>query len=217
MAKPTRDAEATKANIIKNAMMLFAKNGYDATTADEIAKASGVNKAMIFYYYKNKAGLYSAVMSHALEAIHEEVITTDKCCISPIADLEAFIKTYATYCDAHPYLPALILRELSDSGAHLPEMMFESLRKLFTLLSSILKEGERQGIFHNVTPMIIHFMIVGTINLLITTKPLRANAISLDTELDTCNECDIDEISDYIFTKIKLLLEVKNEENPTCS
>ena len=217
MKKQTRDAEATKANIIKNAMMLFAKNGYDATTADEIAKASGVNKAMIFYYYKNKAGLYSAVMSHALEAIHEEVITTDKCCISPIADLEAFIKTYATYCDAHPYLPALILRELSDSGAHLPEMMFESLRKLFTLLSSILKEGEKQGIFHNVTPMIIHFMIVGTINLLITTKPLRANAISLDTELDTCNECDIDEISDYIFTKIKLLLEVKNEENPTCS
>ena len=217
MAKPTRNAQATKANIMNNAMMLFAKNGYNATTADEIAKACSINKAMIFYYYKNKAGLYSAVMSHALEAIHEEVITTNKCCISPIADLEAFIKTYATYCDAHPYLPALILRELSDSGAHLPEMMFESLRKLFTLLSSILKEGERQGIFHNVTPMIIHFMIVGTINLLITTKPLRANAVSLDAKLDTCNECDIDEISDYIFTKIKLLLEVKNEENPTCS
>ena len=217
MAKQTRDAEATKANIIQNAMMLFAKNGYDATTADEIAKECGVNKAMIFYYFKNKAGLYSAVMSHALEAIHNEVITTDKCCVSPLADLEAFIKTYAKYCDAHPYLPALILRELSDSGAHLPEMVFGSLRKLFTLLSSILKEGEAQGIFHNVTPMIVHFMIVGTINLLVTTKPLRANAAALESELDTCSECDIDEISDYIFTKIKLLLEVKNEENITCA
>jgi len=217
MAKQTRDAEATKANIIQNAMMLFAKNGYDATTADEIAKECGVNKAMIFYYYKNKAGLYSAVMSHALESIHNEVITSDKCCVSPLADLEAFIKTYATYCDTHPYLPALILRELSDSGAHLPEMMFESLRKLFTLLSGILKEGEAQGIFHNVTPMIVHFMIVGTINLLVTTKPLRANAVALDSDLDTCSDCDIDEISDYIFTKIKLLLEVKNEENITCA
>ena len=217
MAKQTRDAEATKANIIQNAMMLFAKNGYDATTADEIAKECGVNKAMIFYYYKNKAGLYSAVMSHALESIHNEVITSDKCCVSPLADLEAFIKTYATYCDTHPYLPALILRELSDSGAHLPEMMFESLRKLFTLLSGILKEGEAQGIFHNVTPMIVHFMIVGTINLLVTTKPLRANAVALDGDLDTCSDCDIDEISDYIFTKIKLLLEVKNEEIITCA
>lgn len=217
MVKPTRDAEATKASIMQNAMMLFAKNGYDATTAKEIAKKCGVNKAMIFYYYKNKAGLYSAVMSHALEAIHEEVITSKKCCISPLADLEAFIKTYAKYCDKHPYLPSLILRELSDSGAHLSEMMFESLRKLFTLLSSILKEGEAQGIFHNVTPMIIHFMIVGTINLLVTTKSLRTNAVAINEGLDTCSDCDIDEISDYIFTKIKLLLEVKNEENPTCT
>ena len=217
MAKQTRDAQATKENIIQNAMMLFAKNGYDATTADEIAKECGINKAMIFYYYKNKAGLYAAVMTHALESIHNEIITTDKCCISPLADLEAFIKTYATYCNAHPYLPSLILRELSDSGAHLPEMMFESLRKLFTLLSTILKAGEKQGLFHNVTPMIIHFMIVGTINLLVTTKPLRLNAANLDSTLDTCSDCDIDAISDYIFTKIKLMLEVNDETNPICT
>ena len=216
MAKKIRDAEATKAKIIQNAMILFAKNGYDTTTADEIAKECDVNKAMIFYYFKNKAGLYSAVMSFALEAIYKEVLSSEKCCVSPLADLEAFIKTYATYCEAHPYLPALILHEMSNSGAHLPEMVFAGLRQLFSLLSSILEEGERQGIFHNVTPMIIHFMIIGTINLLITTKPLRVNAGQLDSTLDTCSDCTIDKISDYIFTKIKLLLEVTYEENITC-
>jgi len=209
MAKVTRDAEATKAKIIQNAMLLFAKNGYDATTADEIAKECGVNKAMLFYYYKNKAGLYTAVMSHVLDAIHEEIITKDKCCVSPIADLEAFIKTYAAYCDNNPYVSSLILRELSDSGAHLPEMMFASLRKLFMLLSEILQEGEKQGLFYNIEPMIIHFMIVGTINLLVTTKSMRKNAVSLEEDLDTCSDCDIDEISHYIFTKVKLMLEMK--------
>ena len=217
MAKQIRDAEATKAKIIQSAMILFAKNGYDATTADEITKECSVNKAMIFYYFKNKAGLYSAVMSYALESIHKEVLKSAEQRISPLADLEAFIKTYAAYCEEHPYLPALILREMSDSGAHLPEMMFASLRKLFSLLSNILKEGERQGIFHNVTPMIIHFMIIGTINLLVTTKPLRVNAAQLDDTLDTCSDCSIDEISNYIFTKIKLLLEVNDEENITCA
>jgi AcrR family transcriptional regulator len=209
MAKQTRDSEATKAKIIENSMLLFAKNGYEATTADEIAKVCGVNKAMIFYYYKNKAGLYSAVMTHALEAIHKEIIVTDKCCVSPLADLEAFIRTYALYCDKNPYISALILRELSDSGAHLPEMMFASLRKLFMLLSEILREGEKQGLFHDIEPMIIHFMIVGTINLLITTKPLRENAAKLDEDIDTCSDCDIDEIAAYIFKKVKLMLEVK--------
>ena len=209
MAKVTRDAEATKAKIIQNAILLFAKNGYDATTADEIAQACGVNKAMLFYYYKNKAGLYAAVMSHVLDAIHEEIITQDKCCVSPVADLEAFIKTYAAYCDKNPYVSSLLLRELSDSGAYLPEMMFASLRKLFGLLSEILCEGEKQGLFHNIEPMIIHFMIVGTINLLVTTKSMRKNTAELEDGLDTCSDCDIDEISQYICTKVKLMLEMK--------
>lgn len=217
MPKQKRDAEATKAKIIENAMMLFSQNGYDATTADDIAAECGVNKAMIFYYYKNKAGLYEAVMSEALSAIHAGVITSEKCCVSPLADLEAFIRTYASYCEQNPYLPALLLRELSSSGTHLPEMMFSSMRQLFTLLSEILTAGQKQGIFQNAQPMIIYFMIVGTMNLMITTKPLRLKAAQLQEGLDTCSDCSMEEIADYIFTKTKLMLEVKNETPTTCA
>ncbi len=209
MQKKTRDSEATKAKIIHTSMMLFSTNGYDATTADEISKACGVNKAMIFYYYKNKAGLYGAVISQALESIHEEVISKDKECLHPLEDLETFIKTYALYCEKHPYLPALLLRELSNSGAYLPDVMFESMRKLFALLSKILKEGEKQKLFSNVEPMIIHFMIVGTINLFITTKPLREKSLELEDELNTCSDCDMEYVADYIFSKVKLMLGVK--------
>ncbi len=208
MQKKTRDSEATKAKIIHTSMMLFSTNGYDATTADEIAKACGVNKAMIFYYYKNKAGLYGAVLSQALESIHDEVISKDKEYLEPLEDLEIFIKTYALYCEKHPYLPALLLRELSNSGAYLPDVMFDSMRKLFILLSKILKEGEKQKLFSNVEPMIIHFMIVGTINLFITTKPLREKSLALEDELNTCCECDMEYVADYIFTKVKLMLGV---------
>lgn len=217
MAKQKRDAEATKANIIENAMLLFARNGYDATTADDIAQACGVNKAMIFYYYKNKAGLYEAVMTHVLEAIHKEVLTKEKCCNSPLADLEAFITTYTHYCTKNPYVSSLLLRELSDSGAHLPDVIFASLRKLFALLSEILRTGEELGVFHNVKPMVIHFMIIGTINLFVTTQPLRKKAAALEVGLDTCSDCDADTIAAYIFEKTKFILEVKDEENRTCA
>ena len=209
MQKKTRDSETTKAKIIHTSMMLFSRNGYNATTAEEISKACGVNKAMIFYYYKNKAGLYGAVLSHALESIHDEVINKDKEYLEPLEDLEIFIKTYALYCEKHPYLPALLLRELSNSGAYLPDVMFDSMRKLFALLSKILKEGERQKLFHNVEPMIIHFMIVGTINLFITTKPLREKSLELEDEIDTCCDCDMEYVADYIFNKVKLMLGVK--------
>jgi len=217
MPKQKRDAEATKAKIIENAMILFSKKGYDATTADDVAAACGINKAMIFYYYKNKAGLYEAVMSKALSAIHEKVITSEKCCASPLADLEAFIRTYADYCEQNPYLPALLLRELSSSGHQLPEQMFVSMRRLFTLLSSILAAGEGQGLFKKSQPMILYFMIVGTMNLMITTRPLRERAAQMQEGLNTCSDCSMDEIAEEIFRQTKLMLEVHDETNPTCA
>lgn len=211
MAKPSK-----KELIIKRARDSFSTRGYELTSLESIASECGITKPAIYYHFKDKAALYEVVMEGVLSEIYEEIVSMEKCCISPLADLEAFIKTYAKYCDNNRYLPSLLLRELSDSGAHLPEMMFASLRQLFSLLSKILDEGKEKDIFHNVEPMVIHFMIVGTINLLITTHPLRQKAAQMQNELNTCSDCDIDYIADYIFQKTKLILEVSNEENTTC-
>ncbi|WP_457748853.1 TetR/AcrR family transcriptional regulator [Sulfurimonas sp.] len=209
MAKQKRDAEATKAKILSSAIALFSKNGFDATTADDIAKESGVNKALIYYYFKNKAGLYETVMSSLFDAIHEEVKASKKSCNSITAELRAFIETYSNYAQKHPYFPALLLRELSDSGAHLPEMMFVSMRRLFVLLSDILRRGEAEGVFKKSIPMVLHFMIIGTLNLLVTTEPLRVKATQEDENIDTCSECGMETIAEYIFNTIKTALEVK--------
>lgn len=209
MAKQKRDAQATKAKILASAVTLFSKNGFDATTVDDIAKESTFNKALIYYYFKNKAGLYEAVMSGLFDAIYEEVVHAEKCCDSSTSQLRSFITTYANYAQKHPYFPALLLRELSDSGAHLPQMMFTSMRRLFVLLSNILGQGEEEGVFKKSMPMVLHFMIIGTLNLLVTTQALRIKATQIDSEVDTCSECSMDKISNYIFEIVKTALEVK--------
>ena len=209
MKKQKRDAEATKARIINGAMALFSHNGFDATTVDEIAKESEVNKALIYYYFKNKAGLYATVMSTLFDSIYTEVLKAEKCCDSITAELRAFVETYASYAQKYPYFPPLLLRELSDGGAHLPEMMFASMRKLFLHLSDILQRGEEAGLFIKSIPMVIHFMIIGSLNLLVVTKPLRVKAMEIDSEVDTCSECPLDEIAEYIFNTLKTALEVK--------
>ena len=208
MAKQKRDAEVSKAKIIENAMLLFSKNGFDATTVDEVAHQSEVNKALIYYYFDNKAGLYEVVMNEVLSAIYDKVIKANEMCNTPIEELEAFIKTYAEFAYKQPYFPALLMRELSDSGAHLPQTMFASMRRLFMLLTQILKKGEAEGVFKNVIPMVIHFMIIGTFNLLVTTSPLRKKAAQI-ADIDTCSECSMDDIADYVFKKIKVMLEVE--------
>jgi len=216
MEKKRRDATSTKKKIIQNAMILFSEKGFDGTSVDDIAKKSTINKAMIFYYFKSKSGLYEVIMSDLFASIYDAIVDAKESTDNPLSDLHIFIKTYALFCQKYPYLPALMLRELSDGGKRLPEMMFAGMQQLFKLLSDILKKGEEEGCFKENIPIVVHFMITGTLNLLIVTQPLRFKAEQMGSNLDTCTTCSMDDISEYIFEKIKLLLGVDDEKNTTC-
>lgn len=202
-----RDAEASQKLIIKHAIELFSQKGYASASMDELATRSGLNKAMVFYYFKNKKGLYEAVMHEILVEIQKIIQEENKMHQTPAQELEGFIRTYAQFAHTHPYLPSLLLKELSDSGAVIPEILFVSMRQLFALFSDILKRGEKEGSFTDTKPMILYFMIIGTLNLMITTQPLRIKAFELgDIEVDTCAHCEIDEIADYIIQNVFYML-----------
>ncbi len=206
MPKKKRDAEATKSKILQEAMQLFSQKGFDATTVDDIAKACDINKAMVYYYYQSKAGLYEELMSVLMQNIYDDIFKAYQRSANATEGLNAFVLTYGEYAIKHPYFPALLLRELSNSGANLPEKMFSKMRNIFTLLSEILDRGEKEGVFHDVKPMMIHFMIIGTINLMVTTTPLRQVAQKYEN-VNTCAQCSIEDISKYVFEKIKQMLE----------
>jgi AcrR family transcriptional regulator len=53
--------ELVKEKIGKVAMKCFAKYGLDKTTLDDIAKEVGLNKASLYYYYKNKEDIFLEV------------------------------------------------------------------------------------------------------------------------------------------------------------
>lgn len=57
--------EETKGLLIKTARDLFAKCGYDGTSVADIANEAGVNKALVFYYFKNKEGVLQEVLNVA--------------------------------------------------------------------------------------------------------------------------------------------------------
>src|SRR5258705_13958891 len=56
-----RDAEAARADILSAAEEVFAQRGFSGARVDEIAAASGYNKALIFRYFGDKLGLYQTL------------------------------------------------------------------------------------------------------------------------------------------------------------
>jgi len=62
-----RKKENARKKIMKVATALFAKKGFDAATVDEIAAKARVNKALIYYYFKNKDDLLTKIFDNFME------------------------------------------------------------------------------------------------------------------------------------------------------
>ena len=57
--------EHTRSAILKAAIQELSVNGFDGASTSEIMKSAGVNKALLYYYFKDKAGLYAAALEEA--------------------------------------------------------------------------------------------------------------------------------------------------------
>lgn len=59
----------TKRRILDSAAQVFAEYSYDGARVDEIAKRAGVNKALIYYYYKSKEELLALLFQETRDAV----------------------------------------------------------------------------------------------------------------------------------------------------
>ena len=60
--RPTDVAEGeVRARIISEAARIFADNGYSGSSIQDIVDAAGTTKPMVYYYFKNKEGLYQEI------------------------------------------------------------------------------------------------------------------------------------------------------------
>ena len=59
-------ADERRTQIVAKATCLFARHGFAGTTSAALARACGVSEALIYKLFKNKQGLYSAIVEHKL-------------------------------------------------------------------------------------------------------------------------------------------------------
>ena len=67
-------SEKTRAAILAAAERVFAQSGLAGARTDAIAKAAGVNKALLYYYFKSKDDLYEAVVEEHFRQFNEQTL-----------------------------------------------------------------------------------------------------------------------------------------------
>jgi TetR/AcrR family transcriptional regulator len=66
----TERADQTRARILAAAILQFSENGLAGARTEQIAEAAGVNKALLYYYFRSKEDLYSSAMETIAEGVH---------------------------------------------------------------------------------------------------------------------------------------------------
>jgi AcrR family transcriptional regulator len=166
-------AKQTKENILEAAKVLFSKSGFDGCNVDLIAAKAKVNKATIYYHFKNKANLYETVLEVNLRQFLQRVKKNVQKQDSPEDKLKAFTQAYVSNFTNNKQMAPLMLRELASDGAHLTEKTRGLLRGIIGEVDAILKEGCNTGVFKPTETFLPYFMIVGSMNIYTSTTTMR--------------------------------------------
>lgn len=150
MAAPVHPATAsdTRAAILDAAEGLFARQGFQSATIKTLARAAGVNTALLYYYFGDKQALYHAVLERAFGGLIAEGEGRDLEALEPEDAIRAFVALQATYFAAHPNRSRLLVRELIDhDAAHAAGHLTRLVATLFRRLCAVIERGQVQGRF----------------------------------------------------------------------
>lgn len=96
---PTTEARSRIAGV---AARLFAAQGYDATSVQEIVSAAGVTKPTLYYHFINKEGLGRALVTDPMGRLIDELTRIADEVADPLEAVERSIETHFHYCREDP-------------------------------------------------------------------------------------------------------------------
>src|SRR6266849_7162843 len=86
--------EESRAAILEAAVHEFSREGVAGARTDAIARAAGVNKALIYYYFKDKDTLYGAVLDQAFSGLKATVFRVLDSELPPREKIMSYVGAY---------------------------------------------------------------------------------------------------------------------------
>lgn len=144
----------TKEKILEEAYRLIHKNGFRSTSVDAIAKASGVKKANVFYYFPNKEALGLELLERVSTLALEQVLSPPLAGEShPTERIREHLKFARTHMEQAACEGGCPLGNLALEMADVDETFRKRLARFFeewqTMLEGVLRRGVEAGVYRN--------------------------------------------------------------------
>jgi AcrR family transcriptional regulator len=143
--KPSRtnNPAETQANILKVATEEFATRGLNGARVDAIAERTRTSKRMIYYYFRDKEGLYRAVLENAYSAVRTIEANLALDTQAPEDALRNLVEQTFENDDANEPFIRLVAIENIHRGEHLTDIgpIREINKGIIQTIERILERG----------------------------------------------------------------------------
>jgi len=152
------DAEGAREAILNAAESIFAEHGFDGARIDTIAAASGYNKSLIFHYFDDKLGLYSAVIRRVdkeIDDLQAELVVSllkNETAFN-IHELRTLLKMaigiFFDYLVEHPRVVRILLWEMAEGWQTYVKIMSQKDRDDIAQIAPFFRKLQSEGLLRS--------------------------------------------------------------------
>ena len=148
-----REREQRRNQLVDAAEKLFFAKDYDNVTMDEIANEAEVNKALLYYYFKNKETLFFAVNLRIAQMLHELYIKYSKLDISGLNKIKEIGIILYNFSEEYPdhfrlYNYAKSERFSSADNEYAKKAIELSIKREQVVIDAFM-QGVEEGVIRN--------------------------------------------------------------------
>jgi TetR/AcrR family transcriptional regulator len=158
-------SEDRRKSILQAAIAEFAELGAAGARMDAIARAAGVNKALLHYYYGTKEALYAAVLDEVLTGQLAQHLAVLQGAGSPGERLLRYFLAHFNYLAEYGVFARLVEYEMMRAKAKQPSHIAHLVKTCFgplgAAIRAVITEGMQSGELRSVDPAQVTLTLTG--------------------------------------------------------
>jgi TetR/AcrR family transcriptional regulator len=190
---PNRRADLTRKSILRAAIREFSTHGLAGARTDAIAESAKVNKALLYYYFKSKTGLYAAAIEEVSSAVAERAFAA----LDPKHSAgERLLRTALSHFDRiltqrdfQSLMQQEMVRMRRGESEALPTMVENVFKPLLGKLQEAVHDGIETGELCRVDWLQVVYSVLGANVLYFLSAPMMRLMLPFDPMAPAAIEC----------------------------
>lgn len=158
MRGKTRIQRKNTAAILEAALEVFSAHGFRGSTVDQIAKASGLSKPNLLYYFPSKEAMHDTLLSELMVTWLDPLRELDEGG-EPLQEILNYVCRKLKMSREYPRESRLFANEILQGAPRIMDALNDELRPLVDEKAAIIKGWVAQGKIAEVDPHHLMFSI----------------------------------------------------------